>query len=52
MRKMKRVIDKMAISKELEVDYMTQLLVESAHSWLEKIRERRSNDVLIWKDFM
>jgi len=33
------------------VDCVTQLLIESAHSWRETIRERRSGEVLRWKDF-
>jgi hypothetical protein len=27
------------------------VLVESAHSWWETIRERRSGEVLRWRDF-
>jgi len=33
------------------VDCVTQLLVESAHLWWETIRERRSGEVLGWRDF-
>jgi hypothetical protein len=33
------------------VDYVTQLLIESAHSWWKTIRERRSGEVLRWRDF-
>jgi hypothetical protein len=39
------------VPKELQVDCVTQLLIESAHSWRETIRERRSGEVLRWKDF-
>lgn len=49
--KVEKVIDQMAISEELRVDCVTQLLVESACSWWEIVRERRSRDALIWKDF-
>jgi len=33
------------------VDCVTQLLTESAHSWLETIRERRTGKELKWRDF-
>jgi len=33
------------------VDSVTQLLIESAHSWWETIRERRSREALRWRDF-
>ena len=33
------------------MDCVTQLLIESAHSWRETIRERRSGEVLRWRDF-
>jgi hypothetical protein len=46
-----RVIDQIQAPKELRVDCVTHLLIESAHSWWESIRERRSGDVLRWKDF-
>jgi len=40
LKKMERVINQMQVSEELRVDCVTQLLVESAHSWWETIRER------------
>ena len=48
---MERVIDQIQVPKELRVDCVTHLLIESAHSWWESIRKRRSGDVLRWKDF-
>jgi hypothetical protein len=51
LRKMERVINQMHVPKELQVDCLTQLLIESAHSWWETIRERRSWEVLRWRDF-
>jgi len=51
LRKVERVINHMQVPEELRVDYMTQLLVESAQSWCETIRERRSGEVLRWRDF-
>ena len=33
------------------MDCVTQLLIESAHSWWETIRERRSGEALRWRDF-
>jgi hypothetical protein len=42
LRKVERVINQMQVPEELRVDCVTQLLVESAHSWWETIRERRS----------
>jgi hypothetical protein len=51
LRKVERVINQMQVPEELRVDCVTQLLVESAHSWWETIRERRSWEVLRWRDF-
>jgi hypothetical protein len=51
LRKVKRVINQMQVPEELRVDCVTQLLVESAHSYWDTIRERRSGDVLRWRDF-
>ena len=51
LRKMERVINQMHVPEELRVDCLTQLLIESAHSWWETIRERRSWEVLRWRDF-
>jgi len=51
LRKVERVINQMQVPEELRVDCVTQLLVESAHSWWETIRERRSGEVLRWRDF-
>ena len=48
---MERVINQIQVPEELRVDYLTQLLVDSAHSWWETIRERRSGEVLRWRDF-
>jgi hypothetical protein len=39
------------VTEELLVDCVTQVLVESAHSWRETIRERRLGEVLRWRDF-
>jgi len=33
------------------VDCVTQVLVESAHSWWETIRERILGEVFRWRDF-
>jgi hypothetical protein len=41
----------MQVLKKLWVDCVTQLLVKSAHLWWETIRERRSGEVLGWRDF-
>jgi len=46
LRKVERVINQIQVSEELRVDCVTQLLVESAHSWWETIRERISGEVL------
>jgi len=46
-----RVIDQMQVLEEFRVDCVTQLLTESAHSWWETIRERRSGEVLRWRGF-
>jgi hypothetical protein len=51
LRKVERVINQMQVPEELQVDCVTQLLVDSAHSWWETIRERRSGEVLRWRDF-
>jgi hypothetical protein len=51
LRKVERVINQMQVPEGLRVDCVTQLLVESAHSWWETIRERRSGEVLRWRDF-
>jgi hypothetical protein len=51
LRKVERVINQMQVPEELRVDCVTQLLVEGAHSWWETIRERRSGEVLRWRDF-
>jgi hypothetical protein len=51
LRKVKRVINQMQVLEELRVDCVTQLLVDSAHFWWETIRERRSGEVLRWRDF-
>jgi hypothetical protein len=51
LRKVERVINQMQVLEELRVDCVTQLLVDSAHSWWETIRERRSGEVLRWRDF-
>jgi hypothetical protein len=51
LRKVERVINQMRVPEELRVDCVTQLLVDSAHSWWETIRERRSGEVLRWRDF-
>jgi hypothetical protein len=51
LRKVERAINQMQVLEELQVDCVTQLLIESAHSWWETIRERRSGEVLRWKDF-
>jgi hypothetical protein len=51
LRKVERVINQMQVPGELRVDCVTQLLVDSAHSWWETIRERRSGEVLRWRDF-
>jgi hypothetical protein len=50
-RKVEKVINQMQVPNELRVDCVTQLLIESAHSWWETIRERRSWEVLRWRDF-
>jgi hypothetical protein len=46
LRKVERVIIQMQVLEELRVDCVTQLLVDSAHSWWETIKERRSGEVL------
>jgi len=51
LRIVERVINQMQVPEELQVDCVTQLLVDSAHSWWETIRERRSGEVLRWRDF-
>jgi len=51
LRKVERVIDQMQVPEETRVDYVTQLLTESAHSWWETIRERRAGEELRWKHF-
>jgi hypothetical protein len=51
LRKVERVITQIQVAKELQVDYVTQLLIESAHSWWKTIIERRSGEVLRWRDF-
>jgi len=51
LRKVERVINQMQVPEELRVDCVTQLLVDSAHSWWETIRESRSGEVLRWRDF-
>jgi hypothetical protein len=51
LRKVERVINQMQVPEELWLDYVTQPLVDSAHSWWETIRERRSGEVLRWRDF-
>jgi hypothetical protein len=33
------------------MNYVTQLLTESAHSWWETIREKRAGEGLNWRDF-
>jgi len=48
LRKVERVINQMQVPEELRVDCVTQLLVDSAHSWWETIR---SGEVLRWRDF-
>ena len=48
---MERVINQMQVPEELRMDCVTQLLVESAHSLWETIRERRLWEVLRWRDF-
>ena len=45
LREVERVISQM------QVECVTQLLIESAHSWWETIREKRSGEVLRWRDF-
>jgi hypothetical protein len=42
LRKVQKVINQMQVPEELQVDCVTLLLIESAHSWWETIRERRS----------
>jgi len=51
LRKVERVINHMQVPKELRVDCVTQLLVDTAYSWWETIRERRSGEVFRWRDF-
>ena len=51
LRKLERVINQMQVLEELQVDCVTQLLVRSAHSWWETIREMRLGEVLRWRDF-
>ena len=38
LSKVERLINQMQVPKELQVDCVTQLLVESAHSWWDTIR--------------
>ena len=38
LRKVERVIDQLHVPEETRVDCVTQLLIESAHSWWETIR--------------
>jgi uncharacterized protein involved in tolerance to divalent cations len=45
-RKVERVINQMQVLEELRMDCVTQLLIKSAYSWWETIRERRSGEVL------
>jgi len=33
------------------VNWVTQLLIESAHTWWETIKERKSGETLRWRDF-
>ena len=51
LREVERVISQMQVLEELQVECVTQLLIESAHSWWETIRERRLGEVLRWRDF-
>jgi len=51
LRKVERVINQMQVPEELRVDCVTQLLIESVHSWWETIREKRLGEVLRWRDF-
>jgi hypothetical protein len=51
LRKVERVIDQMQVPEETRVDCVTQLLMESAHSWWETIRERRVGEDLRWRNF-
>jgi len=51
LRKVERVINQIQVLEELRVDCVTQLLVDSAHSWWETIKERRLEEVLRWRDF-
>jgi hypothetical protein len=51
LRKVERVINQMQMPEKLRVDCLTQLLVDSAHSWWQTIIERRSREVLRWRDF-
>jgi len=41
----------MQVLEELRVDCVTQLFIDSAHYWWETIRERKSGEVLRWRDF-
>jgi hypothetical protein len=40
-----------AIPEESQVNCVTMLLLDNACSWWETIIERRSREVIVWKDF-
>jgi hypothetical protein len=46
-----RVVGQMQVLEKSRVDCVSRLLTKSVHSWWETIRERRSGEVLRWKDF-
>jgi len=51
LRKVERVMTPMPMPKESRVNCAAQLLAVSAHSWWETMRERRSREALMWRDF-
>jgi hypothetical protein len=40
-----------AVQEESQVNCVTMLLLDNAYSWWETFRERRSREVLEWKEF-
>jgi hypothetical protein len=46
-----RVMVHIAIPEESQVNCVTMLLLDNVCSWWETIIERRSEEVIVWKDF-
>ena len=51
IRKVETTINQDFMPNGFRVDYVTQLLFDSAQTWQDRVQERRTAEILLWVDF-